>query len=100
MNANPPAPPRLGPMLLLACCAFVTTGAYAASFYVPAARRLAPAALEVSVGAACAWPVFGLVLLALTGARPSVLQWADACLRTMAVGNTVLLLGAALNLTL
>ena len=79
MSTTPLAPPRLAPMLLLACCAFITTGAYAASFYVPAARRLAPAALEVSLGAACAWPVFGLVLVALTGARPSVRHWADAC---------------------
>lgn len=41
--------------------------------------------------------MFGGVLLLATGARPSALGWADACLRTMAAGVVVLAAAAAIN---
>ena len=75
------------------------TLAYAASFRaVPGAPRLAAAGDSVGWAAGLAWPAFGAVLLGVTGARPSPLKWADACLRTMAAGVGVLGPAAALNI--
>lgn len=53
--------------------------------------------MSVAVAAGVSWPVFGAVLLLLSRARPSVLAWADACLRTMAPGILVLAAAALLG---
>jgi hypothetical protein len=87
--------------LLLGVVAVAGTVAYSASFRtVPTtgARWLAPAGLAVGAAAGVSWLAFGAVLLLLTGGRPSVLKWADACLRTMAAGIAVLTFGTAFNL--
>jgi hypothetical protein len=95
-----PADPLQWPgRVLLALVAFGGTLAYAASFRaLPDADALARPAAGVALAAAVAWPLFGAALLLVTGARPSPLDWADACLRTMAAGVVVLALAATLNL--
>ena len=107
-NSTPPAadvsdwPHRV----LLAAIALGGTLAYAASFQVvPHAARsvgfdIAHAGACVGIAAGLAWPAFGGVLLLVTGARPSALDWADACLRTMCSGVVVLAVAAAVNLDL
>src|SRR3954469_14938657 len=87
--------------LLLGVVAVAGTVAYSASFRtVPTADAawLAPAGAAVGAAAGVSWLAFGAVLLLLTGGRPSVLKWADACLRTMAAGIAVLTFGTAFNL--
>ena len=82
----------------LAAVAVGGTLAYAASFRaVPGAPQLAAAGAAVGLAAGLAWPLFGAALLLATGAKPSPLKWADACLRSMAAGIGVLAAAAALN---
>lgn len=81
--------------------AFGGTAVYAASF--TGAERLeplAPAAIAVGVAAGASWPIFGAMLLAASRLRPSVVEWADACLATMAAGMFFLLGAAAANVAL
>ena len=100
-NHGPPAadssqwPARL----LLVAVALGGTLAYAASFRaLPRPSELESIAACVALAAGVSWPAFGAVLLLVTGARPSALHWADACLRTMCAGVIVLALAAAFNL--
>lgn len=84
----------------LACAAyaFAATAVYAGSFFLlPEPGRFARPAAAVGLAAAVSWPGFGAALLAVSRVRPSVLAWADVCLRTMIVGNTVLLLSVLAN---
>lgn len=101
-NRRPPAaadPFEWPARLLLALVALGGTLAYAASFRaLPRADGLAGVAAGVGLAAGVSWPAFGAVLLLVTGARPSPLHWADACLRTMCAGVVILALAAALNL--
>lgn len=84
--------------LLLAGIAVGGTLGYAASFHaLPQAERLADGGVSIGLAAAIAWPVFGAVLLMVTGARPSAIDWADGCLRTMATGIVVLASATLLN---
>ena len=89
--------------VLLTLLAVGVTFAYAASFQLlPAGRTLPQSVAEtaacVGIAAGVAWPIFGAVLLLVTGGEPSALHWADACLRAMAAGLVVLALAAAINL--
>lgn len=85
--------------LAFAFYAVVATALYAASFALSrSASELLPVASAVGLAAAVSWPIFGAALLVWMRGRPSPLDWADACLKTMAVGNTVLLLSVAANL--
>ena len=86
--------------VLLAGIAIGGTLAYAASFRaLPHREGMAAAGVSIGLAAAMAWPAFGAVLLLVTGARPSAIECADACLRTMAAGMAVLSVAAVLNLT-
>jgi hypothetical protein len=86
--------------VLLAGIAVGGTLAYAASFRaLPQPERIAPAGVSIGLAAGMAWPALGSVLLFVTGARPSPIGWADACLRTMTAGMAVLSAAAVLNLT-
>ena len=102
-NQTTPAEPSDWPTrVLLTVIALGGTLAYAASFRaLPAGGvfpdHLAHAGACVGIAAGLSWPVFGGVLLLVTGARPSALDWADACLRTMAAGVVVLAVAAAIN---
>ena len=85
---------------LLAAVALGGTLAYAASFRaVPPGGPLIEAGAAVGLAAALSWPAFGAVLLLVTSARPSLLDWVDACLRTMSAGVVVLAAAAVLNLS-
>lgn len=85
--------------VLLAGIAVGGTLAYAASFHaLPRPDRLAAAGICIGLAAGIAWPAFGAVLLLVTGARPSLIDWADACLRTMAAGIVLVAVAALLNL--
>ena len=109
-NRRPPAelPATWTGRLLLGAVAVVGTVAYAMSFRTfptealptgnnPAGAWLAPAGAAVGIAAGLSWLFFGAVLLGITGGRPSVLAWADACLRTMAAGIGVLVAAASFN---
>lgn len=75
------------------------TVAYAWSFTrVANAGPLLPLATAVGSAAGVSWLVFGAVLLTVTGARPSIAGWVDACLHTMAVGMAVLSTATLANL--
>lgn len=88
-----------GRRFALGSYAFAATAIYAGSFALTdSVSRLLPLAAAIGLAAAVSWPLFGAALLARMKGRPSVLAWADACLRTMAVGNTVLLLSVGANL--
>ena len=68
-----------------------------------AATLLGAVGVRVGLCAAASWPIFGLFLLALArrlprAGRPSPLNWADLCLRTMAWGMIGLAAAAAFNL--
>jgi hypothetical protein len=77
--------------LALGAVAVGGTIAYAWSFTrVASAGPLLPLATAVGIAAGVSWLVFGAVLLIVTGARPSIAGWVDACLHTMAVGMAVL----------
>jgi hypothetical protein len=84
---------------LLAAVALGGTLAYAASFRaVPRGGPLVEAGAAVGLAAALSWPAFGAALLLVTAARPSMLEWVDACLRTMCAGVVFLAAAAVLNL--
>lgn len=89
------APRAWGLRVLLGAVALGGSALYAASFQE--SLDVARLAGLVALGAGVSWLVFGAALLALTRARPSVLEWADACLVTMAVGIGALLLSVLLN---
>jgi hypothetical protein len=84
-----------------ACLALIAIGgsvAYALSFQrLPESQRLAPLAAAVMWSAALSWPIFGGAVLLATRTRPSILDWTDACLRTMAIGMAVLTAGSIAN---
>jgi hypothetical protein len=86
--------------VLLGVLAVAGTIAYALSFRtVPtAAAWLPPAGAAVGAAAGVSWLAFGAVLMLFTRGRPAPLEWADACLRTMAAGIAVLTVGTAFNL--
>jgi hypothetical protein len=74
------------------------TLAYSASFKaVPCADWMVGAGASIGLAAGVAWLFFGGMLLLVTRARPSPMQWADACLRTMAAGILALVPAAVLN---
>jgi hypothetical protein len=84
----------------LGAAIFALTGIYAASFLVfedqGVFRR---AALTGGVAAGLAWMVFGGALLASRGLHKiPILVWADICLKTMLVGNGLMMIGAVANL--
>lgn len=54
-------------------------------------------ALNIGVAAGLSWVFFGLVLLLVVEGRPSALSWADVCLKTMAVGISLLIPAIVLN---
>lgn len=84
--------------LMLGATALGGTVAYAVSFRaLPGAGRLVGAGAAVGLAAGLSWGTFGGALLLVTGRGASALDWADACLRTMAAGIAVLALAAALN---
>ncbi|GDY21986.1 hypothetical protein LBMAG56_33330 [Verrucomicrobiota bacterium] len=85
--------------ILLTAVAFGGSSIYALSFaHAPERARWLPVAAAIGVAAGVSWIVFGLVLLGVTGRRPSVWHWADACLRTMAVGMTIKMTTVVANL--
>jgi hypothetical protein len=85
--------------LLLTCVAFTGSTLYAWSFAsVPQREQWLPVASAVGIAAGVSWVLFGLLLLALTRAKPSMLAWADACLVTMAAGMTIKMTTVAANL--
>ena len=85
--------------ILLTAVAFGGSTLYALSFAnVPERARWLPVAAAIGIAAGVSWIVFGLVLLGVTGRRPSVWHWADACLRTMAVGMTIKMTTVLANL--
>lgn len=85
--------------LLLTGVAFAGSAIYAWSFaHVPQREQWLPVASAVGIAAGVSWVLFGLLLLTVTRARPSVWAWADACLVTMAAGMTIKMTTVAANL--
>ena len=83
----------------LAFVAFGGTAAYAYSFtLISVFKGLAHVALKVGVASGICWPIFGIVLVSITGTWRRALQWADTCLITMAWGMAVLSVSTVLNL--
>lgn len=64
--------------------------ALALSWWIPEPAAMA---IAVAVAAPIAWVALGAVLAVVRDTRARLGEWFDACLRTMAVGITVLLLG-------
>jgi hypothetical protein len=60
--------------------------------------RTSAIAGAIAIAAACAWPAFGVALLAVTRCRPSAGAWIDVCLTTSAVGIAFLSAGALANI--
>jgi hypothetical protein len=76
--------------VLLAGVAFAGSAVYAWSFAgVPQHDEWLPVAGAIGIAAGVSWVLFGVILLAFTRCRPSVMAWADACLVTMATGIAV-----------
>jgi hypothetical protein len=97
--AKPDAPSLLH-RLTLAAVAILGTLAFAASFAnLRAPHPLLPIAAAVGLAAGVSWLAFSLILLVVTGARPSITDWIDACLRTMARGIAVLSIATLANFT-
>lgn len=91
-------PERWFTRLGLAAVAFAGTAFYAGSFQFLGGREsLGTAGVAIGIAAGVSWLIFGALLLLLTAGRPSALDWADACLRTMAAGIVVLVLAALFN---
>ena len=83
----------------LVALAFLGSAAYAISFAGAVdLRQWTAHAAAVGVAAGLSWIAFGVLLIAVTGGRPSVVSWMDACLRTMAVGIGIKMAAVALNL--
>lgn len=76
--------------LLLTGVAFAGSAIYAWSFaHVAQREQWLPVASAIGIAAGVSWVLFGLLLLAVTRAKPSMLAWADACLVTMTAGMTI-----------
>ncbi|MGC3957882.1 MAG: hypothetical protein QM813_08030 [Verrucomicrobiota bacterium] len=87
--------------LLLAGVAFGGSALYAWSFaHVPQREQWLPIASAIGIAAGISWVLFGLLLLAVTRTRPSMLAWVDACLLTMAAGMTIKMTAVTANLIL
>lgn len=85
--------------LLLTCVAFAGSAIYAWSFtHAPQREQWLPVASAVGIAAGVSWVLFGLLLLAVTRTKPSLLAWTDACLVTMAAGMTIKMTTVAANL--
>ena len=83
----------------LVALAFLGSAVYALSFAGAAdLRQWTAHAAAVGVAAGLSWVAFGVLLIAVTGGRPSVVSWMEACLRTMAVGIAIKMAAVALNL--
>jgi hypothetical protein len=81
--------------------AFAGTAVYAASFsLIRESMQLLPVAAAIGIAAGASWIGFGIILLIVTKRRPSIMDWADACLATMATGNAILLVSVAANATI
>jgi hypothetical protein len=84
---------------LFGLIAFAGTAVYAASFGTfEQSERVLLIARSVGVSSGISWVAFGIVLLGATRCRPSVLAWADACLRAQVAGIAVLMTSVLLNL--
>ena len=91
---------RMRPVMraALVAVAFGGSAVYALSFAgVSGAHRYAAHAAAVGIAAGLSWILFGLLLITVTRARPSIVSWMDACLATMAVGIAIKMIAVALN---
>lgn len=95
------SPIQLHPWLhrsLLAMVAVVGTVVYVGSFYLAFDSQVwSPIAQSIGIAAGISWPIFGVLLLYVVKARPSLLAWVDVCLKTMALGIALLLPSMFLN---
>jgi hypothetical protein len=82
----------------LGLLAFAGSAVYAASFIRAADARLISAMACVGIAAGISWVIFGLILLAVTRGRVSVVDWVDTCLVVMALGIAIKMTGVAANL--
>jgi hypothetical protein len=88
-----------GARILFGLIAFVGTVVYAASFGIfEQSENILQAAKSIGVSSGLSWIGFGAVLLGATRFRPSILAWADACLRAQAAGIAVLMASVLVNL--
>lgn len=94
----PQQPLSTAKRLLFGGFAFAGTAVYAVSFsLIRESFQLLPIAAAIGIAAGVSWIGFGIILLIVTRLRPSIMDWADACLATMATGNAILFVSVAAN---